>query len=153
VSEAVLFGHLVGVLLFVGGVFVAGVSFESARRREQPTEIALLLGLSRSGVAFVLGGSLLLLACGLWLVGLEDIGLGTAWLDAAIALFLLTLSLGGLGGQDPKRARRLATALAAEGKPMTPELRVLLDAPLPRVANYAAVGLIGAILALMVFKP
>lgn len=54
-SKAVLFGHLVGMLLFVGGVFVAGVSFESALRREQPAEIALLLGLSRSGVAFVLG--------------------------------------------------------------------------------------------------
>jgi uncharacterized membrane protein len=153
VSEAVLFGHLVGVLLFVAGIFVAGAAFESARRREQPAEVALLLGLSRSGVALVLGGGLLLLACGLWLVDLEDVGLGTGWVLAAIALFLLALSLGGLGGQGPKRARILATALAEEDKPMTPELRALLDAPLSRIANYTATGLIGVILALMVFKP
>jgi uncharacterized membrane protein len=101
----------------------------------------------------VLSGGLLLLACGLWLVGLEDVGFGTGWVDAAIALFLLALSLGGFGGQGPKRARMLATALVEEGKPMTPELRALLDAQLPRIANYAAAGLIAAILALMVFKP
>jgi uncharacterized membrane protein len=153
VSEAVLFGHLVGVLLFVAGVFVAGAGFESARRRDQPAEIVLLLGLSRSGVVLVLTGGLLLLACGLWLVDLEDVGYGTGWVVAAIMLFLLALSLGGFGGLGPKRARMLATALAEEGKPMTPQLRALLDAPLSRTANYAATGLIGAILALMVFKP
>jgi uncharacterized membrane protein len=153
VSEAVLFGHLVGALLFVAGVFVAGAGFESARRRQQPAEIALLLGFSRSGVVLVLGGGLLLLACGLWLVDLEDVGFGTGWVDAAIALFLLALLLGGFGGQGPKRARMLATALVEEGKPMTPELRALLDAPLSRIANYAAASLIAAILALMVFKP
>jgi uncharacterized membrane protein len=152
-SEAVLFGHLVGVLLFVAGIFVAGAALESARRQQQPAEIALLLGLSRSGVVLVLSGGLLLLACGLWLVDLEDVGLGTGWVVAAIALFLLSLSLGGFGGQGPKRARILATALAEEGKPMTPELRALLDAPLSRIANYTATALVAAILALMVFQP
>jgi uncharacterized membrane protein len=153
VSEVALFGHMVGVLTFVAGVFVAGLSFESARRREHPAEIALLLSLARTGVPFVLGGGLLLLGCGLWLVDLEGVGFGTFWVDAAIALFLLALLLGGLGGQGPKRARKLATRLASEGKPTPPELRAILDAPASRIANYAAAALIVAILALMIFKP
>ncbi|MGH2974138.1 MAG: DUF2269 family protein [Solirubrobacterales bacterium] len=148
-----LFLHLSGALLFVSGIVVAGVCFEAARRREQPAEIALLLGLTRSGVALVGAGSLLLLGCGLWLVGLEDVGFGTGWVDAALALFALALLLGGLGGRRPKEARQLATQLSAEGRAATPALRALLDDPASRFANYASAALVVAILALMVFKP
>ncbi len=78
-EETVLFLHLLGVLLFVAGIVVAGVAFETARRREQPPEIALLLGLARVGAVLVASGALLLFVCGLWLVGLEDVGFGTGW--------------------------------------------------------------------------
>ena len=39
------------------------------------------------------------------LVGLEDVGYGTGWVIAAIALFLLVVALGSLGGRRPKHAR------------------------------------------------
>jgi len=52
--EIALFLHLLGVLLFVAGIVVAGVAFEAARRRELPAEVALLLGLTRVGVLLVL---------------------------------------------------------------------------------------------------
>jgi uncharacterized membrane protein len=153
-TNLVLFLHLAGVLLFVSGVFVAGAGFESARRRTRAGEIALLLGLARWGAALVATGGLVLLGCGLWLVGLEeDVGFGTGWVSAAIALFLLATALGGLGGQRPKRARKLAERLAAEGREASAELRALLDDPVARALNYAAAALIVAILALMVFKP
>lgn len=152
-ENSVLFLHLVGVLLFVAGIAVAGAAFEAARRREGAEEIALLLGLTRAGVGLVAFGGVLLLVCGLWLVELEEIGFGTGWIGAAIALFVAALALGGLGGQRPKQARKLATQLAKEGKSVSAELRALLDDPLSRLSNYASSALILAVLALMVFKP
>lgn len=153
-EDIALFGHLAGVLIFVAGIVLAGVAFESARRRRQPAEIALLLGLTRVGAVLVMAGALLLLGCGLWLVGLEDeVGFGTGWVEAAIALFVVTVVFGALAGQRPKRARKLAVRLAEEGKDWVPELRALLEDPLSRLANYASAALVVAILALMVFKP
>ena len=96
--DAALFFHLLGALLFAAGIVVAGVAFEAARRREQPVEIALLLGLTRVGVLLVVGGGLLLLGCGLWLVDLDGVGYGAGWIQAAIGLFVLALLLGGYGG-------------------------------------------------------
>jgi hypothetical protein len=153
-EDLALFLHLLGALLFFSGIVVAGVPFEAARRKEDAGEIALLLGLTRYGVALVGAGALLLFACGLWLVGLEeDIGFGTGWVDAAIVLFLLVVALGSLGGRRPKRARLLATELADRGEPAGTELRALLEDPVSRAANYGSALLILAILALMVFKP
>lgn len=152
-DESVLFLHLLGVLLFVAGIVVAGVAFETARRREQPAEIALLLGLARIGAVLVASGALLLFVCGLWLVDLEDVGFDAGWVQAAIALFVVALVLGGFGGQRPKQARKLATRLAADGEDASAELRALLDDPVSRAANYASGALVPAILALMVFKP
>jgi uncharacterized membrane protein len=153
-EDVALFLHLLGVLLFVAGIVVAGIPFEAARRREDPAEIALLLGLSRHGVTLVGTGALLLFLCGLWLVGLdEDVGFGTGWVSAAVALFLLVVALGSLGGRRPRQARLLAAELAERGEPAGAELRALLDDPVSRAANYASAILVLAILALMVFKP
>ena len=70
-------------------------------------------------------GGVVVLVGGLWLAGVVH-AYGEAWLDAAIALFVVTVALGGIGGQRPKQARLLATKLAAEGGD-TAELRRLLD--------------------------
>ena len=148
-----LFFHLLGVLLFVAGIVVAGVAFESARRREQPAEVSLFLGLARIGALLVVSGGLLLLGCGLWLVDLEGVGFGALWIDAAIALFALALLLGALGGQRPKQARKLAARLVRDGRGSDADLRALLDDRLSRTANYASAALVLVILALMVFKP
>ena len=153
-EDVVLFLHLLGVLTFVAGIAVAGIPFEAARRRDDAGEIAILLGLTRYGVVLVGSGALLLLVCGLWLVGLEhDVGFGTGWVDAAIVLFLIAVALGSLGGRVPKKARLLATDLAEGGQSVNPSLRALLDDPVSRAANYASAVLVLAVLALMVFKP
>ena len=146
-----LFVHLVGAFLFVGGLTVAAVCFEAARRRAEPAEIAILLGLSRWGVALVgIGGAVLLLG-GLWLAG-EVHAYGEAWLDAAIALFVITVALGGVGGQRPKQARLLAAKLAAEGGDPA-ELRRRLDDRTALVLNYLGAVLVLAILVLMIWQP
>jgi uncharacterized membrane protein len=151
--EIALFFHILGALLFVAGIVVAGVVFESARRREEPGEIALLLGLARWGVLLVVLGATLVLGFGLWLVHIEGLSYGTGWIQWAITLYVIALLLGGVGGRRPKQARRLATRLREEGAPVTPELRALLNDRIADAANYLSALAVLTILVLMVFKP
>ena len=152
-NDLALFFHLLGALLFVAGLVLAGVAFEVARRREHPSEIALLLGLARIGVVLVGLGTLLLIAFGIWLMQLEHLSYGMRWISTSIALYMVALGLGAVGGRRPKQARRLAATLGSENGPARAELRSLLNDPVSRAANYASAGLVVAILVLMVFKP
>jgi uncharacterized membrane protein len=145
--------HLLGAITFVAGIVVAGVAFEAARRREEPSEIALLLSITRIGVLLVALGTLLIAVFGLWLVHLGSWGYRSGWIDTSIGLYLAALALGGLGGQRPKQARRLATDLAEQQMPVSDELRALLDDRISRAANYGSLSLIVAIVVIMVFKP
>lgn len=147
------FFHILGVLSFVSGAVVAGVAFETARRREQPAEVATLLGLSRIGVLLLGPGTVVTGAFGLWLVHLGRWHYGSFWVSCSIALFVVALALGGAGGQRPKQARELAARLAAEGSGMTEELRGLLDNPVAQFQNYGSLLVILAVIALMCFKP
>ena len=148
-----LFFHVLGAFLFVGGVIVAGVAFEAARRRRLPGEIALLLGLTRIGVLLVVLGTLIVLPFGLWLVHLGGFGYRAGWIEAALALFVAASVLGAIGGQRPKRARKLAVRLAREGAEETDELRAQLDDRVTLALNYVLLALVVAIVVLMVFKP
>ncbi len=150
--ELLLVVHILGALLFFGGALVAGVVFEAAARRERPSEIALLLALARVGAVIVVVGAILVLGAGLWLAADID-QLGAGWVLAALVLFVLSIVLGAMGGQRPKRARRLATELARKGDDSSPELRTLLNDPVSRAANYASSLLVIAILVLMVWQP
>jgi uncharacterized membrane protein len=152
-ENVALFFHLLGAFAFVAGTIVAGAAFETARRKQAPAEIALLLSLSRIGVLLVGVGTLLVLGFGLSLVHLGDWGYAAGWVDAALGLLAATVLLGSLGGRRPKRARKLAVRLAAEGAPVSDELRALLDDRATLAANYLSALLLLAIIALMVFKP
>lgn len=151
-AEIALLLHLLSAFLFLSGIVVAGVAFEAARRREQPGEIALLLGLSRYGVVFVAVGAIGLPVFGAWLVSEGGFAWGEAWLAAALGLYVLALALGAVGGRRPRHARTLAEGLAAAGEPASGELRALLEDPRSRLANYASLATVIAIVALMVFK-
>lgn len=151
-EDVALFFHLLGAFLFISGVVLAGVAFEFGRTRETPAEIALVLSLARIALVFVAPGGVLVGAFGLWLVHLGHFGYGSGWVSASIALFVVVLALGGMGGRTPKHARLLATELAAQGAPVSGELRTLLDDVRSRAANYLALALVIAIVVLMVFK-
>jgi uncharacterized membrane protein len=153
VEDLALFLHLLGAFAFVSGAALAGVVFEAARRRESAAEIALMLGLARVGALLVVLGFLLVLGFGLWLVDLGDWGYGSGWVEAAIGLLVVAMLLGALGGRTPKQARLLASRLAAEGKPASPELRRLLDDRRALALNYLSGLLVLAVLVLMVWKP
>jgi hypothetical protein len=77
------------------------------------------------------------------------VGLGRR-LDGPVRV---ALALGGLGGQRPKQARKLASRLAERDAPVSDELRALLDDPVSRAENYASLLVVLVILVLMVFKP
>ncbi|HLI58226.1 MAG TPA: DUF2269 family protein [Solirubrobacteraceae bacterium] len=151
--QVALFFHLLGALLFFGGIMVAGIASEAARRRTSPGDVAVLLGIARVGVLPVAVGGVLLPVFGLWLVHLGHWGYGSAWVDWALGLYVLAMALGGIGGRRPKRARLLAASLAARGEPVTAELSALLDDVVTRAINYLSLVAVLAILALMVFKP
>jgi Predicted integral membrane protein (DUF2269) len=103
-DNVALFFHLLGALLFVAGIVLAGAAFETARGRQRPAEIAVLLGLTRIGVLLVAVGGLLLPIFGLWLVHLGNFGYGSAWGDAAIVLYLVARSSSAASAEsDPSR--------------------------------------------------
>lgn len=150
--ELLLVAHILGAFLLFGGALVAGVLFEAAARRERPSEVALLLGLARVGAAVVLVGAALVLVAGLWLASDID-QLGETWVVVSLVLFVAALVLGAAGGQRPKRARRMASALAERGAEPSSELRRLVNDPWSRSANYASSALVVVILVLMVWQP
>lgn len=153
VDNVAMFFHLLGALLFVSGIVLAGTAFEAARRRQRPSEIALLLSLTRAGVLLVATGGMLVGTFGLWLVHLGHFSYRAGWIDAATALYLLALLLGSLGGQRPKQARHLARQLATNDSPADDALRALLDNRASLAANYSSLLVTLAIVILMVFKP
>jgi uncharacterized membrane protein len=152
-TNALLFLHLFSAFVFVAGTVAAGIVQLTALGRERPSEIALLLRTARTAVAFTIAGALGTLVFGLALVGHLDIGLGTAWVSAAIALWVLAMGLGGAGGRSARHARYLAERLAREGDQPSDELRALVAHRPSLLLSYAGTAAIVAILVLMVWKP
>jgi uncharacterized membrane protein len=148
-----LFAHLVGVVLFFSGMAVAGVAHGAAMRRRRPSEVALLLGVTRAGVVLVGLGSVLILVFGLWLVHLGGWGYGRGWIVAALCLFVLAALLGSFGGRRPKEARVLAVRLSGGEDAPSAELTRLVADRASLALNTAALVAALTVLALMVFKP
>jgi uncharacterized membrane protein len=147
--------HLLGVVFLFSGMSIAGVAHAAARRHERPSQIAALLGITRVGVLFVLAGSVLVLIGGFWLIQDSDgfYSLSDGWIAAGLVLLVAAFVLGGIGGQQPKRARLLAEELARTEDVPSAELRELLDAPVALTLNYAAAGAIFAAFLLMIWRP
>lgn len=150
--EWALFLHLVGAILFFAGIAVAAVAERAARARRRPSEVAAVLGTARSGVLLVAVGLLLAVGAGFWL--LEETGYGfDGWIEAALALVVVSFVAGGIGGQGPKRARELATRLAGAGDEPSSELDAALRARAGAAFNWVATAAAVGILVLMVWKP
>jgi uncharacterized membrane protein len=145
--------HLVGAFLFVSGAVGVGVLHTAATRRERPSEIAVLLGLTRVAVALVGVGALMAIGFGAGLVDRESLSFGDGWIASALALFAAGVVLGGIGGRSSRHTRYLAEQLAADGDRPSNELRRALADPTTRALNYGSFVAVFAILALMVWKP
>jgi uncharacterized membrane protein len=151
-EDLALIAHLLGVVLFFGGLFVALVVFEAGRRRDRTGDVAVLLGLAPVAVVLVGVGVGVLLATGLWLVRVTDQSLGDGWLLVALGLLVLSAVLGAAGGRRPKQARLLAERSPRDERPSA-DLRRLLDDPVARGLNIASGLAALAVLVLMVWRP
>jgi uncharacterized membrane protein len=145
--------HLVGAFLFVSGAVAVGTLHALATRRQRPSEIAFLLGLTRPAVALVGIGALATLGFGAWLVDEAGFGWGDGWISAALLLWIASIVLGGIGGRSARHTRYLAERLAAQGDRPSEELHRALVDPVARALNYGSFLAVLAVLALMVWKP
>jgi uncharacterized membrane protein len=145
--------HLLGAFCLVAGAVVAGTLQLAAIRRERPSEIALLLRLTRAGVVLVGLGALATLGFGIALAEHEDYGLRPGWIQAALGLWVASMALGAVGGRTARHARYLAQRLAASGDEPSPELRALVAHRPSLWASYASGLLILAVVVLMVWRP
>ena len=148
-----LFLHVTGAFLVIGGAVMAGVFNFSALRSERPSEVALFFRFARLAVAAIGVGMLLSLGFGLWLV--HDVGYswGETWIVLALVLWVLSNALGGIGGNREKKVRELAERLTAEGDVPSPELSARLRDPVWLAVSWGSGIVVIAILALMIWKP
>jgi uncharacterized membrane protein len=148
-----LFLHVAGAFLLLGGAVVAGVFNVAALRRDRPSEIALLLGMTRWAVVAISVGLPTTLGFGLWLVHNVGYGWGDAWIVASLVLWVLTGFLGSRGGRMQRETRALAERLAADGDAPSAELHARLREPLALALSWSSGLAAVAILGLMIWKP
>jgi uncharacterized membrane protein len=148
-----LFLHVTGAFLLLGGAVMAAVFNVAALRRERPSEVALLLGLTRWAVIAISAGLLVTIAFGLWLIHDVGYGWGDAWIIASLVLWGLAGFLGSRGGRLQRETRSLAERLAREGDAPSSELRARLHNPVALALSWSSGLATLAILALMIWKP
>lgn len=148
-----LFLHVAGAFLVLGGAVMAGVLNVAALRRQRPSEIALLFKLARVAVVAIGIGMGLTLVFGLGLVHHVGYGWGQTWIVLALVLWVVANALGGIGGRREKQTRQLAERLAAEGDVPSVELTARLRDPVWLALSWGSGIVIVAILALMIWKP
>ena len=107
-TEWLVFLHLIGAFLFVGGSLVATVLRLAAIRRRAPADVALLLGAVRPAVPVVGLGFVLAVVMGFALVEKIGFDYGATWLSATFALLLWMLVVGAVAGRADRRTRELA---------------------------------------------
>jgi uncharacterized membrane protein len=148
-----LFFHISGAFLLLGGGVVAGALNLAALGRERPSEVLLLFGLIRIAVGAIMLGTLLTFVFGLWLVHEAGYGYGDGWVITAIVLLILGNALGGLGGRRDDRTAKLARELAAAGDAPSPQLRARVRDPISLGLSYGSGLVLVALLAIMIWKP
>jgi uncharacterized membrane protein len=148
-----LFLHMTGAFLVVGGATMAAIFNVAALRRERPSEIAALFRMAQIGVVAVMVGMAVALVFGLWLVSDADYGWGQTWIVLALILWVAANALGSTGGRRDKATRELAERLGAAGDQPSGELRARLRDPLTLALSWGSGVVVIAILALMIWKP
>jgi uncharacterized membrane protein len=148
-----LFLHVSGAFLLLGGAVAAGILNVAAQGRQRPSEIALLLGLIRPAVIVISVGFVVSFAFGLWLVHEANFGYGDAWVVISLVLWAVAGFLGDQGGRRDRATRELAERLATEGDGPSPELRARLRDPISLVCSYGSALAVLAILGLMIWRP
>jgi uncharacterized membrane protein len=148
-----LFLHVTGAFMVLGGAVMAGIFNFAALRRERPSEIVVLFRLAQIAVRSITIGMVVALAFGLWLVSEADFGWGETWVVLALILWVVANAMGGAGGGRDKRTREFAERLAAERDQPSTELHARLRDPVTLALSWGSGAVVIVILALMIWKP
>jgi uncharacterized membrane protein len=148
-----LFLHVTGAFLVIGGAVMAGVFNLAALRSGRPSDVVLLFKFARVAVVAIGVGMALTLGFGLWLVHHVGYGWGQTWIVLALVFWVLSNALGGIGGKREKKVRELAERLRAEGDAPSAELSARLRDPVWLSLSWGSGIVVIAILALMIWKP
>jgi uncharacterized membrane protein len=149
-----IFLHVTGAFLVLGGAVFGGVMNFFALRRERPSEIVVLFRLTRIAVMSVSIGMVVTLVLGLWLVADVDVvHWSDAWVIVALILWVVANALGGIGGRRERETRELAERLVADDDAPSAELRGRLRDPMTLALSWGSGGVVISILALMIWKP
>jgi uncharacterized membrane protein len=152
--EWLLLIHVGGAFCVLAGALLAVVLNRAAVRRERPSEIALLLGLTRVAVVLIAVGMIVTLVFGLWLVDdTPEFDLGDAWISASLGLWVTALVLGSTGGRRDRETRKLAEQLAADGNHPSDALAARLHDPVSIALSYGSGAAVIAIVVLMIWRP
>lgn len=151
--EWIVFGHILGALLFMLAHGASAAVVFRLRRERDPNAVRALLGLSRMTVPAMYASLLLLIGAGLWAaMSGRWFSAGGLWLWVSIAL--LVVVLGAMYGFLAPAFGRLRQAV---GDGSTPVDQQALDQALAQPGGMigAGIGLLGTIviLWLMVLKP
>ena len=146
--------HVTGAFLFLGGAVTAGTLNVLARRGERPSEIALLLGLTRIPLVAINLGMLMTIVFGLWLVvHLDGYEWTEGWILGSLLLWVLSGALGYLGGTRERETRLEAERLAAESDTPSDALRARLRDRASNMLSWGSGLAALVILVLMIWKP
>jgi uncharacterized membrane protein len=149
-----VFVHVTGAFLVLGGAVFGGILNVFALGRERPSEVVVLFRLVRLAVRSISIGMFLTLALGIWLIADVDyVKWSDTWVITALVLWVVANALGGIGGKRETKTRELAERLAAEGDAPSPELRVRMRDPVTLALSWGSGIAVIAILALMIWKP
>jgi uncharacterized membrane protein len=120
--EVLLFGHLLGVVAWVGANIVLQILSLRASAAGGQRAVDFLADIEWLGTRYFIPISLIVVALGFWLVG-ESEGayeLSQFWVSAGLGMFLISFLLGA-GFLGPESGR--VAKLAAEGGPDQPEVQ------------------------------
>jgi uncharacterized membrane protein len=145
--------HVTGAFFLLGGVMFATILSVLGQLAERPSEIAAFMGLARYAVILIVGGQLLVLVFGLWLVHELHLSFGSFWIVASLILFVVAGFAGKKGGDREGGTRKLALELAAKDDVKTPELQAKLSDRMTLALSGGAGVAALVILALMIWKP
>jgi uncharacterized membrane protein len=152
-TQLLLFLHLTGAFLFVGGAVAAGVLRLAAIRRALPSEIAVLMRAVRLAVPLIAAGLVLVLAFGFSLADRLGYDLGSRWLTETFLLLAWIVLVGAVAGRQDRHTRELAERLAEGDDRPSPQLARRLRDPVNLTLNVSLLAATVAIVALMVWKP
>ena len=153
--ETLLFLHILGVFLIVGGAAIATALGIRASKSRRTHTIAELAGLSIVAERYVITpGAVLALIAGTFLVHRTGHTFDEFWLIAAYVLWVTAISIGWLIlGRHSSALHKHARELAAGGVDESDELHAEAAAPVGMVFGLAQNVILLAFLYLMIVRP